>query len=88
MTGYTRQELSERFQGRYIQLIHPDDRQFVVRTIKEQLDQNKTSIEVEYRIRCKDGSIKWILERGQLESDEMKEAFFVPLPQMLQICTI
>jgi diguanylate cyclase (GGDEF)-like protein/PAS domain S-box-containing protein len=44
--------------------IHPDDRAHVQAVIQAHFDQQTAFFEVEYRIRCKDGSYKWALCRG------------------------
>ena len=49
-------------------LIHPDDKSATLAKVQDCLD-GKTPIFVsEYRIRCKDNSYKWILDRGMLVS--------------------
>lgn len=65
--GYTKQELQERFQNQYMQMIHPEDRQGVVKQVEEQL-LLKNRFTLEYRVLCRDGSYKWVLENGQLIS--------------------
>ncbi len=51
----------EAWQGR----IHPDDRERVLAALHAHLRHEKDSYEVDYRIRCKDGSYKWIEARGR-----------------------
>lgn len=50
--------------------IHPDDYEQVMAAHKAHLEQNTPFFREEYRLRCKDGSYKWILGRGQAHWDE------------------
>ncbi|WP_220636276.1 diguanylate cyclase domain-containing protein [Georgfuchsia toluolica] len=47
------------------ELIHPDDYQQALTVNQECIDNRRQSFEVEYRMKCKDGSWKWILGRGK-----------------------
>lgn len=64
LTGY----LPEEFLGSSLisfgKLIHEDDRSQVWRVIQENVTL-KSAYTIEYRIYAKDGSIKWVWERGQ-----------------------
>ena len=46
--------------------IHPDDLPDVEAAIQAHFDQRTASYEVEHRIRCQDGSYKWVLSRGRV----------------------
>jgi diguanylate cyclase (GGDEF)-like protein/PAS domain S-box-containing protein len=46
--------------------LHPDDRERVMSTVQNFFVQNAPYYEVEFRMRCKDGSWKWMLARGML----------------------
>jgi diguanylate cyclase (GGDEF)-like protein/hemerythrin-like metal-binding protein/PAS domain S-box-containing protein len=48
--------------------IHPDDQALVAATMQAYLDGKSEIYVVEYRLRCKDGSYKWILGRGMVVS--------------------
>jgi PAS domain S-box-containing protein len=50
--------------------VHPDDREWVMQALADHLDKTTPYYVVEYRLRCKDGSYKWILDRGQALWDE------------------
>lgn len=54
---------------RFISLIHPDDREFVCATIANGF-QNPISKAMEYRVIWPDGSLHWIVGRGQSLCDE------------------
>ncbi len=65
--GYADWELSNQINDSY-QRVHPDDLAYVQATIQAHFDQKTQSYEVEHRIRCKDGSYKWISSRGKVVS--------------------
>ena len=50
------------------QRIHPDDRALVAADVEACLEGRTASYSNEHRIRCKDGSIKWVLARGMVVS--------------------
>jgi len=47
-------------------LVHPDDAPQVMRDIQAHLDGRTDYYTNEHRMRCKDGSYKWILDRGKV----------------------
>ena len=54
----------------WIELLHPDDRESAVAYVDERIRQKK-SWSLEFRLRTKDGSYKWVLGRGKVsEWDE------------------
>lgn len=63
ITGYPAEDFLTR-RRTYESVIHPDDREWVVRDIEEALKTNQTYT-VEYRIVRADGSTRWLFERGQ-----------------------
>jgi diguanylate cyclase (GGDEF)-like protein/PAS domain S-box-containing protein len=65
--GYADWELTNQINDSY-KRVHPDDLAYVQATIKAHFDQETPSYEVEHRIRCKDGSYKWISSRGKVVS--------------------
>ncbi|MEF9920967.1 MAG: diguanylate cyclase [Erysipelotrichaceae bacterium] len=65
MFGYSLEEVKTIFHNHYINIIHPDDQKRVNSFIKKKSDFDDI-IEVEYRVRCKDGKIIWMLDRGRL----------------------
>ncbi len=50
--------------------IHPDDINLVTESLQQHLARQKPYFIAEYRIRCKDNTYKWILDRGQALWDE------------------
>ncbi|WP_244109830.1 sensor domain-containing diguanylate cyclase [Burkholderia arboris] len=65
MLGYAPHELSSRIEDAYERL-HPDDVDDVKATMLAHFESRTDSYEVEHRIRCKDGSYKWIRSRGKV----------------------
>ena len=65
MLGYAEHEIADspdEWRGR----IHPDDLEATLARVQEHLEGNTPSYVSEHRLRCKDGSYKWILDRGQV----------------------
>jgi len=48
--------------------LHPDDRAETLARVREVLEGNTTHYANEHRVQCKDGSYKWILDRGVVVS--------------------
>ena len=63
--GYDASELSTDIQASYTR-VHPDDLAYVQQTIQDHFDRVTEKYEVEHRLRCKDGSYKWVLSRGRV----------------------
>ncbi|HEX9451303.1 MAG TPA: PAS domain S-box protein [Burkholderiales bacterium] len=63
LTGYRVQELLFNKAVSYESIMHPQDRERARREIDDGLAQRRRFV-VEYRIVCKDGSEKWVWERG------------------------
>lgn len=70
LTGYRRDELENSRVVSYADLIHPQDQALVWDEIQEALDEGRQFSFV-YRILHKDGTIRWVWERGVgVEDDE------------------
>ena len=67
MLGYTAEEIQSRFQNQMIQLVCPDDRERILNTVSTQLT-HRSSLELEYRFRHKDGHSIWVVTKGQLST--------------------
>jgi PAS domain S-box-containing protein len=63
--GYEEHELSDRIEDAYGRL-HPDDRAHVQATMQAHFESQTDTYAVEHRVRCKDGSYKWICSRGKV----------------------
>jgi len=64
VTGYDAASVINNQEVSFLELIHPSDRAMVERNIETAI-KNKKFFEVIYRIKHKNGSLKWVLERGQ-----------------------
>ena len=69
MLGYENYELRQHVE-QWRDLLHPDDIERVMDTLKGYLDKKLEQYVVEFRLCCKDGSYKWILSGGQAQWDE------------------
>ena len=67
MLGYDEHEVTDRIEDSYTR-VHPDDLPGVQATISAHFDQLSDNYAVEHRLRCKDGSYKWVLSRGRVVS--------------------
>lgn len=65
LVGYSREELETKFKNRFSPLIWEGDLEETYRTLHRQLAKGNTK-ELEYRVVCRDGSLRWILDRGAL----------------------
>jgi PAS domain S-box-containing protein len=65
MLGYSDADIGED-RNEWLELIHPDDRNDVVRATQDLIDGAVSTYVHEHRLRCKDGSYKWILARGAI----------------------
>ena len=75
LVGYTAQEMAERFNNRYQELIYPADREDVARQIREQSRTGRL-IELEYRVVTKSGETLWVLDKSRLFTGEDGEEYF------------
>jgi diguanylate cyclase (GGDEF)-like protein/PAS domain S-box-containing protein len=67
MIGYAEDEFPDTGAA-WVAHLHPDDRERVISTVQNFFVENAPYYEVEFRMRCKDGSWKWMLARGMLVS--------------------
>ncbi len=52
--------------------LHPDDRGWFLAAVADHLAGETEALFAEYRIRCKDGSYKWILARGACAAGRLR----------------
>ncbi|MDD5179778.1 MAG: ATP-binding protein [Gallionellaceae bacterium] len=67
MIGYADNEFPNT-RTAWLEHLHPDNKDRVLSAIQEYFAGKRPSYVIEFRMRCKDGSWKWILSRGQLIS--------------------
>ncbi len=65
MLGFNKNELSEHVET-WQSLLHPEDREFAEKILQDYLQGRRPYYVSEYRMRAKDGSWRWILDRGQI----------------------
>jgi diguanylate cyclase (GGDEF)-like protein/PAS domain S-box-containing protein len=65
LLGYADHEVGNRIEESYTR-VHPADLDYVKATIQAHFEQRTESYEVEHRLRCKDGSYKWVCSRGKV----------------------
>jgi len=64
MLGYRDSEIENRYEE-WEQRVHPDDLARAINDIARYVNGEVTAYVNEHRLRCKDGSYKWILDRGK-----------------------
>ncbi len=69
MLGYAEDELPNDA-AIWRQMLHPDDLERVEKDLQRHLDGLTPFYAVEYRLRCRDGSWKWVLAHGKAVWDE------------------
>ena len=69
LLGYQDSELSNRIET-WESLLHPEDKEIVEQAAQAYLAENSPNYAVEFRLRCKDGSYRWVLSRGQVLRDQ------------------
>ena len=65
MLGYTKEEIAPHDQA-FNELLHPDDVNRTLSLIQQHLEGRSPFFEMEIRMRHKDGSYKWIYDRGKI----------------------
>lgn len=63
--GYSEDELSTQLSESYTR-VHPDDLAYVKASMQAHVEGKTPVYEVEHRLRCKDGSYKWVCSRGKV----------------------
>jgi len=69
LLGYAADEVSNRIEDSY-KRVHPDDLAAVQAAIQAHHEDKLPSYSVEHRLRCKDGSYKWVASRGKVVSHD------------------
>ena len=64
LSGYSPREMQAQFEGRYCLMVHPDDREALRRDTCRQLSHGGRA-ECQYRLLCKDGPVRWVLEKSR-----------------------
>jgi len=74
MLGFNDDELSNQLEE-WSNRVHPDDMEQVMRDVQAHLSGETDHYINEHRLRCKDGSYKWILDRGKALFDEQGKPY-------------
>ena len=80
LLGYSVEELERDFQNRMIDLILPEDQEVVNSYLKKEQERGNR-IDIEYRMRHKDGSVVWVLEKNRIvkENDGIEHLYRILL---------
>ncbi len=73
MLGYSDSEVENSYQG-WRNLVHPEDIDSAEATWKAYINHQIPQYRVEFRLRCKDNSYRWILARGMAQWNQNNEA--------------
>jgi PAS domain S-box-containing protein len=69
VTGYAAEEFT-RGAVKWKEIVHPDDVAWLKKTFRDAAKEKSGNLRVEYRIRHKDGGIRWIADRRQIFYDK------------------
>lgn len=75
MTGYTREEITSIFHNSFYEMLLDEDRERVCQEVEGQLQQGSQLV-LEYRIRRKDGTILWVLDRGDKAVEKGEDVLY------------
>lgn len=75
MLGYTREEFIEKFDNKFENIIHPDDRAKVIADINKQIEKSPLDF-CEYRVVTKNSEEKWVYDIGHKIKDEFGNEWF------------
>ncbi|MGB6166749.1 MAG: PAS domain S-box protein, partial [Geitlerinemataceae cyanobacterium] len=70
LLGYENDQIENTYDG-WAGLVHPEDLDRTLAAVRSHLNGKTPQYTAEYRMRCKDGSYKWILARGIARRDKM-----------------
>ena len=62
ITGYTREEIKNKFNDSLLNMVYEDDRELLIKQIRGQRGENETS-EITYRINIKNGGCIWVINK-------------------------
>jgi PAS domain S-box-containing protein len=70
MLGYEDHEIANHLLDEWAKRVHPDDLDWVLQVVRDHFEKKTPYYITEHRVQCKDGTYKWILDRGQALWDE------------------
>ncbi len=65
MLGYKPNEVPASYET-WLTLIHPEDKEYALNTVKELSDGKRDNYEIEYRLKTKSDEWRWIISRGKV----------------------
>ncbi len=71
--GYAEEDIGESLED-WVRLLHPDEREWITKLQDDFLAGTESTLHVEYRLRYKDGSYRWISAAGIVVRDEQGKA--------------
>ncbi len=75
LTGYSTRDFFNK-SVRWKDVIHPDDREVVRNIFRQAVVKGERVLRIEYRIRHRDGSVKWLADRRQISYDSLGKMVF------------
>jgi PAS domain S-box-containing protein len=72
LTGYPAEEFMEGGSRSFLSIVHPEDREWVERSLRQGLEHRQTYL-ADYRIIRRDGEVRWLSERGRVLHDDQGE---------------
>ena len=89
MLGYSADEIQPGLQG-WLDLVHPDDRPALLANMRRDDRAGVDSCQNEYRLRCRDGSYIWVLDRARIHvrtpegAVEVVSGYFVDITAQIE----
>lgn len=76
LTGFGVEDLLENHRQSYVELIHPDDAAALDEAIAKAIDARQ-NWHADYRLKCADGSLRWVSEYGGAVRDENDNVIYL-----------
>jgi PAS domain S-box-containing protein len=72
--GYSEKDIGDNLED-WARLLHPDEKDWMLKFLEDFLVGTSPTVTVEYRLRHKDGSYRWIVAHGLVLRDEQGKAY-------------
>lgn len=69
MFGYSKEDIKVLFHNSFLEMIYEEDRASAAKNTAKQMRKGSRKT-LEYRVKCKDGSLMWVMDKGQLVKNE------------------